>query len=868
MTSPLEPADRVGPYEIIETLGQGAMGDVYLARDSRLSRNVAIKTISGTLAADTARKTRFLQEARAASSLNHPNIVTIHDFGTENGISYIVTELVDGESLRRVMERGPLNLRALLDIATQIADALAAAHEAGIVHRDLKPENIMIARSGRVKLLDFGLAKPAVVGDGEGTIDELQTEPGLLVGTVAYMSPEQARGNALSVQSDQFSFGLMLHEMATGNHPLRRETPMESLIAIANFDRPPFTPGPVSFRMLVERCMSKDPAKRFERTSEIHERLLKIQKELPPLAPQAKPEKIKWWKKISPRVVTAVLSALLLLSLVVLAADWLMRPTVGDPLSYQFVPFSTDRNLELFPAWSPHHRVIAYSAEQDGVLQIFTRNATTGLTTQVTRSKSDCLYPFWSADASTLYYIAEHSGGPALWNINAASGSPELVYDDVAHAALSPDGRRLAMMRSGGTRDRWALWVATDGSKPLRMTAEPFNREAFFERSFLAFSPDSKTLGVWVSRLNGHSGFWVVPVNSGAAKKKFISLDTNPNARSFTWMPDSKRIVYSDGHLWLGDVRQDEVRKLTNGPSAEHLPSMGPKGGPTAFAAAKIQYRLRSVLLTNGASAIGAPGEFSPTWSPTRREYAFITDRDGAPEIRLRNADSGWERVLVSSKDFSGETEFLSDLAFAPNGQSIAYTRGSKGVESIWISTITGEPPVQLAAVNGFERGAAWSPDGNWIAFCTVRNGQFTLMKARVGSKARPTVIRADAGTNPSWSTKGILSIAADGRLNLMSADGSQFAQIGEGNWYAAQWTHGGEQIVGLRRMPDRHFAIASVAPDSGAEHDVLDLGPIPPAFAIAQPIRGLSLSPDAQTATFSMIDASSHLWLMNGLTH
>lgn len=301
--SPLGHPDRVGPYEILEPIGQGAMGAVYVARDSRLSRRVAIKVISVEDEADDSRRRRFVQEARAASALNHPNIVTVHDFGTENGLSYIVTELVEGESLRKIISRGAVPTRKLLEIAVQIADALAAAHDADIVHRDLKPENIMITPDGRVKLLDFGLAKPLGPADSEQTSDENATLPGVLLGTVAYMSPEQTRGAPASIQSDQFSLGVILHETATGHHPLRRETPMETLIAIANADRPPFTPGPVAFRPLVDRCLAKDPAARFESTAEIGERLRKIRNQLPEPAPVKAP-KPRWWKQVSPRMLS------------------------------------------------------------------------------------------------------------------------------------------------------------------------------------------------------------------------------------------------------------------------------------------------------------------------------------------------------------------------------------------------------------------------------------------------------------------------------------------------------------------------------------------------------------------------------------
>jgi serine/threonine protein kinase len=305
------------------------MGDVYMAHDSRLNRNVAIKVIAAESGADESKRRHFTQEARAASCLNHPNIVTVHDFGTDHGMSYIVSELIEGESLRSRIKRGPLPLKQLVDIGIQVAEGLAAAHEAGIVHRDLKPENIMITRDGRAKILDFGVAKLIVEEQLEGatlsgdTLDQAgdATVPGLILGTVGYMSPEQARGAPVGPQSDQFSLGILLHEMATGHQPFRGATPMETLLRIANIERPPFTPGPVAFRMLVDRCLAREPEKRLPHTGEIVQRLRRIREQLPDsepkqaaaggIAPSAQ-ARGRWWQAISPRVMVAIFSTLAL----------------------------------------------------------------------------------------------------------------------------------------------------------------------------------------------------------------------------------------------------------------------------------------------------------------------------------------------------------------------------------------------------------------------------------------------------------------------------------------------------------------------------------------------------------------------------
>ncbi|HMA17779.1 MAG TPA: serine/threonine-protein kinase, partial [Thermoanaerobaculia bacterium] len=234
MTLPV--GSRLGPYEIVAPLGAGGMGEVYRARDSRLGREVALKVLPEELSADRDRLARFEQEARSASALNHPNIVTVHDIGRSDSTSFIAMELVDGRTLRELSASGPLPPRRILTLATQIAEGLAKAHAAGIVHRDLKPENVMVTKDGFVKILDFGLAKLVEPESGEvsvmPTLAKPETHPGVVMGTVAYMSPEQASGEPVDFRSDQFSLGSILYEIASGQRPFQKKTAAETMSAI------------------------------------------------------------------------------------------------------------------------------------------------------------------------------------------------------------------------------------------------------------------------------------------------------------------------------------------------------------------------------------------------------------------------------------------------------------------------------------------------------------------------------------------------------------------------------------------------------------------------------------------------------------
>jgi serine/threonine protein kinase len=271
----LDPGTRLGAYEVLSSLGRGGMGEVYRARDSRLGREVALKVLNPELSSDSERLGRFEQEARAASALNHPNIVHIYDVGATDEIHFIAMELVEGTTLRQLLAEGPLPEPRLLDLARQLADGLAKAHGAGIVHRDLKPENVMVTTDGFLKILDFGLAKlttlPLDMGSNMATL--AKTRHGILIGTVEYMSPEQAAGRAADYRSDQFALGLILYEMATGKLAFHRDTAAQTLASIIENEPPPISSAgprpPAGLEEVVGRCLEKDPAARYQDTREL-----------------------------------------------------------------------------------------------------------------------------------------------------------------------------------------------------------------------------------------------------------------------------------------------------------------------------------------------------------------------------------------------------------------------------------------------------------------------------------------------------------------------------------------------------------------------------------------------------------------------
>ena len=350
----LTPGARLGAYEVVSRLGAGAMGEVFRARDVRLGRDVALKILPAEFALDPDRRRRFEQESRAASALSHPNIVTVYDVGDQDGVSYIVSELVDGESLRDLIERGPVPLRKTIEIGAQIADGLAAAHAANVVHRDLKPENVMLTRHGRPKILDFGLARYQPAAPAEGAM----TMPGMVMGTAGYMSPEQVTGSATDARSDIFSLGIILHEMLAGKIPFARATTIETMSAILR-DDPPDLPAtlPPAVQQVILHCLEKEPARRFQSAGDLAFNLRAVSPGSTAGAQTpARPPRRKL--RLSAAALTATVLGLVAAAL---AAILITRPPRGAELAaYRFTPLATDARPQHDAAWSPDGQNIAY----------------------------------------------------------------------------------------------------------------------------------------------------------------------------------------------------------------------------------------------------------------------------------------------------------------------------------------------------------------------------------------------------------------------------------------------------------------------------------------------------------------------------
>ncbi|MGA8232574.1 MAG: protein kinase, partial [Candidatus Acidiferrales bacterium] len=424
---PLTPGTKLGPYEIVSPLGAGGMGEVYRARDPRLGRDVALKILHSDVAADPDRRARFEREARTVAALNHPNIVALYEVGVADSVAYTVSELVEGEPLRAQMRQGVLPVRQVVELAMQLADGMAAAHVAGIVHRDLKPENVMVTRDGRVKILDFGLARAMPPPAGASARDpnaetialsaapvvpDYKTVPGMVMGTAAYMSPEQARGQEADYRADQFSLGLIVYEMLSGKQAFARDSAVETMAAIVR-DEPEPLGGkiPPPLKWLVERCLEKDPVRRYDSSRDLYQQLRTLRDHFSEAFTSSSVH------AVSPQVAAAAEAAaqvavkrkgfslgfaLLLAALAAVLASafaWWLHPASVQLSEYKYTPFAVNASS---PSWSPDGKMAAYTGDVGDDKQLFLRRLDSPTPQQLTRSPGSALPFGWSPDSSHI----------------------------------------------------------------------------------------------------------------------------------------------------------------------------------------------------------------------------------------------------------------------------------------------------------------------------------------------------------------------------------------------------------------------------------------------------------------------------------
>ena len=701
------PGDLVGPYRIVEPLGAGGMGEVYRAVDTRLGRDVALKFLPADRLADSDRKRRFLSEARAASALNHPNIVTFYDLLSEGPEHVLVLECVPGRTLDELIGKRGLRLRDALAYAIQMADALAAAHQAGVVHRDLKPANVIVSDTGTVKLLDFGLAKFTPAKADPHSTETATTDDGRIVGTIAYMSPEQAEGRTMDARSDIFSFGVVLYEMLTGRKAFLRDTTTSTLAAILRDEFAPVEGVPAALQALLTRCLRKDPAKRAQSMADIKVSLEEIREESEraPAEPRPATRRSRKWAAVAAGV--AVLAA----------TGWLVvarSKNQETPLTVK--PLTSYAGITGFPTFSPDGNQVAFSwnGEKQDNTDIYVKLVNSEAPLRLTTNPAVDSWPAWSPDGRQIAFLRASGAGVELLLISPLGGVERKLADlrrgvKLANwwtaPAWTPDGKFLAV------RDETAIvLVSVESGEKRKLTSPPAGWTGDWSA---AVAPDGQTLAFLRKQLGPTDDIFLAPVSDGARSRQL----THDNRRiiGLAWMPDGKEIVFSsrragDATLW---------RISASGGTPERLPAVGADADQPAIA------------------RLGQRAAFRR--STTRTSFWRLDlDPEGLrrPPVRLMTSSRHDQLPMLS-----------------PDGRHIAFTSNRSGALEVWVCDSQGASAVQLT-FSGFARNPYWSPDSRNIAL-EARPADRNLIFTIGAGGGTPRQLTSEEGYFPSWSRDG-----------------------------------------------------------------------------------------------------------------
>lgn len=864
---PVPVGHRLGSYEIVSALGAGGMGEVYRAHDARLRRDVALKILPTDLAGDGDRLARFQREAQILAALNHPHIAAIYGVEESDGVRALVLELVEGPTLAERLHGGVLRMREAVALARQIVEALDAAHEKGIVHRDLKPANIKVTKSGTLKVLDFGIAKMRAAeayDAAASTLTIAETETGMVLGTAAYMSPEQARGLAVDKRTDIWAFGCVLYEMLTGRPAFGGVTVSDTIAAILerepNWESLPQS-TPVPIRTLLRHCLQKD---RADRLRDIGDARPNLDEGSAP-GPDRHHATARFLERPMRALGLAVLAATLGMAIIYVTA----QPPSLDTRAVRYTPFATDPHFEGYPAWSPDGRSIAYLADLNGERHILVRSLDAAVPTRVTTTAQDPSHIFWSHDATRIYY----SRGSSIWSVSVAGGEPQKVLEDARIAAMSPDGRTLAFLRGPGGNT--SLWFTPTGNlAPVQYGTAPFPATFTFSLG-LAFSPNGRDLAVLVEpreRTAFETELWVVPTGPGEPRRV---LDRAPYGFEYarvSWTADNRYVVLNGAiagrgnmDLYVVDAARGSMHALTSGVTEAVSPSVSPDGNRIAFASGTHSADLMHINLDGSeirTLVASARDERDPSWSPNGAQVAYVTNARGTPEIWLRSIREGWSAPVVRA-DSIGFADFqtLGRPVFSPDGQRLAYDVNA-GTHGIWVSSISGGPAVRLDNQSSDQHSPSWSPDGEWVAYQRLHDKQWELVKLPVSGGVPIALADANAGGGPhiAWSPSGEWIAQTIGQtLRLVSADGARKKNLGRGS-PAFAFSRDGSLLYALRKSATGDWELVTLVVATGVERRSvkLDLSPI-------ATLSGFSVHPNGTSFATSVAMPRYDIWLIEG---
>ena len=818
---PIESGTRLGPYEILAPLGAGGMGEVYRARDTSLGREVALKVLSPALAGDAQYMARFQREAQVLASLNHPHIATVYGLEESGSVRALVMELVEGPTLADRIGQGRLPLEEAVGIAKQIAEALEAAHERGVVHRDLKPANVKLTRAGDVKVLDFGLAKTLDDEMGSSnitnspTITMAATRAGVILGTAAYMPPEQAKGKPVDKRADIWAFGVVLFEMLTGRQMFVGETAPETLASVMRDDPKWQTlteDVPLHIRKLLRRCLDKDPKRRLRDIGEARI-ALEEKAEESAAVPAAATEAAPGWPE---RIAWAV-AGLAILAACVLGFLY-FRQTPPEERVERFTIEPPEKTRIHTFSISPDGRYVAMAATLDGTRHLWVRALDT-LQAQLLPGTDDAMYPFWSPDSQYIAFFTTRklkkvavSGGPpqalcdasqgrsGTWNpdggivfannngplqrVPAVGGVPVPATTGEKTAVqrfpiFLPDGRRFLYLQSTGG-DKSGIYLASLGGEPERrllpdrssfvyMPATPANKRCYLlfvrEETVVAQPFDARTMQPAGDLFPAaeHIGFAVV--------QQFAPLSGSGNG---TLVYQAGNLAAANQIVWY-DRSGKELTKVGS-PMAIAVITLSPDEKTAAFSRSNLQTSNADIWLHELAR--GAETRFTSdaslnhgaVWSPNGRQILFHSNRGGAYQLYLKDTSgAGKDEPLLSSASTLGD--FADD--WSRDGKHILFTRqaGKTGYD-LWTAPATGErKPVPFLQTDFNEVQGQFSPDGNWVAYASDESGRYEIYVRPFPPAPGRWKISVTGGQLPRWRHDGreLFYISPDRKMMAVS---------------------------------------------------------------------------------------------------
>ncbi len=881
---------RIGRYQILSLLGVGGMGEVWLARDEQLERNVALKLLPEQFTRSQSHVQRFAQEARAASALNHPNIITIHEIGEAEGTHYIVTEFVEGQTLRQTLV-APMPLAAALDVAIQIADALVAAHKAGIVHRDLKPENVMTRPDGLVKVLDFGLAKliGLRIADCGLRIEEAETllqspqhnpqsairnpqstDPGTVMGTISYMSPEQSLAQKVDQRTDIFSLGVMLYEMVTGERPFQGVSNAAIYDAILHSAPVPVTTSrpdlPRELQWIIERALEKDRESRFQTASEFRAALKALKQEsdsgaltLASAIPQPlrKPGNRGWIPK------AAIIAGVAIVLAIAGYWRWFNARKTPAPRVANFTQLTRTPGQEIYPSLSPDGKMLIYASDEAGNWDIYLQRVSGATPINLTRdSAANDTQPAFSPDGEQIVFRSDREGG-GIFVMGATGENVRRLVDHGHNPAWSPDGQEVAF--SNGTFARPSerggfpgpLFVVKLATGEIRLVTE---RDAVQPN----WSPHGDRIAYWGIRGGGQRDIWTVDARGGepVSVTDDPALDWNP-----VWSPDGRYLYFASDrggsmNLWRAPIDErsgkmlGEPEPITTPATYSGYISFSRDGRHLAYAQVANQINVQQVSFDPAKGKI----EAKPVWITQGSRIA--TDPDFSPDgawVAFGATGDKQEDLFIVRRDGAGLRQITNDkykdraARWSPDGKQIVFFSDRSGRYEYWMIKPDGSGLRQFSHTSGpGAQAPVWSPDGLRL-LCNLQTGPPIIVDAN-RPWAQQTPQSLPAANFPaelmiwSWSADGRKLAGYKDSIYSYSFDSGRYERLTEFGEHPV-WLNDNQRLLFFAQ--DKLYLLDSRTRKS---QEILSVAP--------NHFQSLGVSRDNRTVYFSLKTTEADIWL------